>query len=345
MPESIFLMRWSAKRGPVVQGSYPPETELKKDFLIDILGSIIQEEEERTEGFYPITLEGKDIISYYSGEELQQVFGIVLKEAEREQEYRGGLVQATARILKKGGSISTSEEWSNLWSWIVNYPDMSREHRIRDAFRDASMNIILSIMAESGILTMDELVDRAGIRTTLSRDVITTYAHILEALGLLETHWDEEALEERVYMIRDLLYYREKPQNHEKISKNIPQYRKNVNNYLEKYNREMIWKEDRETLPQLLSQPSTYNLLQRFENQGLIKKTNLEEGSIEESNKLLQRKIIEEDQEYFYFFTTPKLDLIFPKFTISRVLARARDEELSRNDVIDYLQTLRDSYL
>lgn len=90
MPEAIFLMRWSPKRGPVVQGSYPPGAELGKDFLIDVLGSIIQEEEERLEGFYPVTLEGRDVISYYSGEELNQVFGIVLGREESEREYRGG---------------------------------------------------------------------------------------------------------------------------------------------------------------------------------------------------------------------------------------------------------------
>lgn len=345
MPEAIFLMRWSAKRGPVVQGSHPPDAELEKDFLIDILGSIIQEEEERLEGFYPVTLEGKDVVNYYSGEELNQVFGIILESGETEREFRGGLVQATARILKKGGSIATSEEWANLWDWIKRYPHMDREEKIQDAFKDPAMDDILSIMAESGLLTIDELVDRAGIRTGLSRDVITTYAHILEALGILETHWDEEALEERVYMIRDLLYYRKKPEDLEDISNKIPGYKERVNSYLEKYKREMLWKEDRKTFPQLLGQPRMYELLEEFTEKGVIKRGQMTGDSKDQINKLVDHKIIDKTDEYFYYFTVPVLELIFPKYTISQVLGRARDEELSKEEVLDFLHTVEESYL
>lgn len=345
MPKAIFLMKWSAKRGPVVQGSYPPENPLEKNFLIDVLGSIIQEEEERIEGFYPITLEGRNVISYYSGEELNQVFGILLESEENEKTYRGGLVQATARILKKGGSISTTEEWEELWNWIVAYPDMSREHRIRDAFSDPSMNTILSIMAESGVLTIDELTDRAGIRTGLSRDVVTTYVHILEALGILETHWDEEALEERVYMLRDLLYYRKKPETFGKIKKKVPKYNEKLNTYLKKYKRDMTWKEDRKEIPQLLSQPGVYKVIERVRENGVVDRQRVNNEISETANRLVKKKILGETDDQFYLFTLPTLKLVFPKYTISRVLARARDEELSKEEVLEFLRTLRESYL
>ncbi|NIU82549.1 MAG: hypothetical protein GWN64_03515 [Candidatus Thorarchaeota archaeon] len=329
----------------MVQGSYPPGAELGKEFLIDVLGSIIQEEEERLEGFYPVTLEGRDVISYYSGEELNQVFGIILGRGESEREYRGGLVQATARILKRGGSISTTDEWGNLWNWVKTYPKMSREYRITDAFRDPSMDTILSISAENGLLTMDELVDRAGLRTDLSRDVITTYVHILEALGLLETHWDEAALEERVYMVRDLLYYRKKPEQYKEIAEFIPGYEERFNSFIEKYKRDMRWKDDKEVLPGLLTRPGIYDVLERFEREGVISRSEVTEDFASKARQLVEWQLAGETDDYFYYLAAPSLELIFPKYTISRVLARARDEEITKNEVIEYLNTLKESYL
>lgn len=346
MPKAVFLMRWTAKRGPVIQGSYPPEADLEKDFLIDVLGSIIQEEEERREGFYPITLEGKDVVTYYSGEELNQVFGILLEEGERGEEYRGGLVQATVRILKKGGSISTTEEWKELWDWIRAYPDMTREQRIGDAFKDPAMNEILSIITDNGILTIGEMVDRTRIRLpSLSRDVITTYVHILEALGILETQWNEEALEERVQMLRDVIFYRKKPEQYEKIASQISGYEEDFSSYVEKYKRERIWEQDREILPGFLSRPEMYELLKRFRTKGVLEKAEVSESYDNVVGRLLEENILGETDTYFYLFTTPTLDLLFPRYTISRVFAQARDGTLSKEEVLNFLDTVKGSYL
>lgn len=346
MPKAVFLMRWTAKRGPVVQGSYPSEADLEKDFLIDVLGSIIQEEEERREGFYPITLEGKDVVTYYSGEELNQVFGILLEEEERGEEYRGGLVQATVRILKKGGSISTTEEWKRLWDWVKAYPDMTREQRIGDAFKDPAMNEILSIITDNGILTMGEMVDRTQIRLpSLSRDVITTYVHILEALDILETQWDDEALEEQVQILRDVIFYRKKPERYEKIVNRIPGYEEDFSSYVEKYKRERMWEQDREVLPDLLRHPEVYKLLKRFRKKGILEKAEITGSYDNVVGKLLEENILGETNAFYYLFTTPTLDLLFPRYTISRVFAKARDGTLSKEKVLDFLDTLKGSYL
>lgn len=222
---------------------------------------------------------------------------------------------------------------------------MSREYRITDAFRDPSMDTILSISAENGLLTMDELVDRAGLRTDLSRDVITTYVHILEALGLLETHWDEAALEERVYMVRDLLYYRKKPEQYKEITEFIPGYEERFKSFIEKYKRDMRWKEDKEVLPDLLTRPGIYDVLERFEREGAISRSEVPEDFASKARQLVEWQLVGETDDYFYYFAAPSLELIFPKYTISRVLARARDEEITKNEVLEYLNTLKESYL
>lgn len=345
-PKAVFLMKWTAKRGPVIQGSYPPDAEIEKNFLIDVLGSIIQEGEERREGFYPITLEGKDVVTYYSGQERNQVFGILLEEREQGKDYRGGIVQATVRVLKKGGTISTTSEWKDLWNWITAYPEMTRAQRIGDAFTDETIQEVFSLLEDNGILTREEVVDRTQISLPgLSRDVITTYIHILEALGILDAKWDEEALEERVQILRNVFFSRKKPENFEEIAGEIPQYKKEFASYLEKYKRERMWQRDQEILPEFLSKPEVYRLIERFRRQGVIPKEELPEELNEEIDRLIEVRILGETEEEVFLFISPTVDLLYPRYTISRVFANARDETLTKARVVEFLNTLKASYL
>mgnify|MGYP000312403668 CR=1 FL=1 len=157
--------------------------------------------EERREGFYEISVGGLNTVAYYSGQELNQIFGIVLDPEEESGPYRGGLVRVATKIFKLGeGVIETEEGWEELWKWITAYPNFTLEQRVAEVFRDEEAQRLLDILADTGIMTIDEVVDRMKLQFPgLLRDVILTYVHTFEALDIVATKFDEKALIERLY--------------------------------------------------------------------------------------------------------------------------------------------------
>lgn len=346
MPEMIFLMRWDPRVGPLVLGSYPVGEEMSKEFLLNVFGLIIQREEERLEGFYSVSYGGKNVVAYYSGQALNQVFGIVLQSGEDEEGFRGAMVRTAVSVFKKGEPPTSTEEWEHLWRWMNSYPQMNIEQRLGDAFRENEVKKLLSIMLESGVLTIDEVVD--NMRTyfpVLPRDIITTYVHFLEALGIVSTKWDEKALIERVYLLRDVLFYRKKPEKYEEIAKEVPEYEEKYKNFASRYY-EDLWESDQEALPELLGDPMSYSVIKIFREKGILEESDIpSEASEDLITRLLDLEIIGREGERYYLIADPSVRFVFPKYTISKVISRVRNEEINKDLAIEHLKIMRDSYL
>ncbi len=346
MPKNIFLMQWDPRRGPIVLGYYPQNTEgIDKDFLINVFGTVLQRE-ERLEGFYDVTYGGYDVITYYSGQELNQLFGVVLEEGEEKEGIRGGVVRAALTAFRRGEPPTTIEEWEELWERISAFPTMSLEERIADAFRDNETRKLLEIMLDSGIMVIDRLLD--NLKTAfpyLARDVLLTYVYLLEALGILETKWDEKALIERVYLLRDVVFIRRKPEKFGEISSAIDGYQAEYEKFVREY-QEGGWAQDQTILPELLGDPNIYGVIKIFREVGVMPEDEAQSrfGSTI-LKKLLDFDVLGKKDNKYYLFTDPTVKLLLPKYTFANVVRRLRDEELSKEVVLDYLKTVRSSYL
>jgi len=346
LPEIIFLMRWDPRRGPVILGFYPQENvSIEKDFLINVFGTIMQRE-ERLEGFYEVTYGGKDIITYYSGQELNQLFGTVLAQGEDKEGIRGGVVRAALVAFRRGEPPATLEEWKEIWDRITKFPMLTYEQRVADAFRDIEARKTLEVMLENGIIEMERLLDNLKASFPhLSRDVLLTYVYLLESLGILQTKWDEKALLQRVYLLRDVVFHRKKPEKFEEIAKEIEGYIESLEKYAREY-QEGIWETDQAILPEVLGDPATYDILAEFRERGTIPVDEAQSrGWTTIVEKLVNLEIIKEAGERYYLFTDPTVKLLLPKYTFSIVVRKLRDEELSKEIVLDYLRTVRASYL
>ena len=346
MPKNIFLMQWDPRRGPIVLGYYPENTEgIDKDFLINVFGMVLQRE-ERLEGFYDVTYGGYTVITYYSGQELNQLFGVVLDENEEKEGIRGGVVRAALTAFRRGEPPTTKEEWEELLERISAFPTMTLEERIADAFRDMESRRLLEIMLDSGIMDMDRLLD--NLKTSfpyLARDVLMTYVYLLAALGVLETKWDEKALIERVYLLRDVVFIRRKPEKFSEIASQISDYQSEYEKFVREY-QEGGWVQDQSILPEILGDPNTYGVVKIFRDQGVIKEDEAHSRfGTTTIKKLLDTDIIRKKDDRYYLFTDPTVKLLLPKYTFANVVKRLREEELSKEIVLDYLKTVRSSYL
>jgi len=350
MPEGIFLMRWDPRLGPEILGMHPPEAVITRDELVNIFGSLLLREEERREGFYSYQTLSEprlNVVAYYSGEELNQLFGIILREDEDMEAYRGGLVRVAIRMFKLGEiAIETEEKWSEIWQWIINYPTMTLEQRLGDIFQEAEARRLLDIMVERGISTIDDVVLAMKSEfPVLSRDVIVTYVHSLEALNIFATKWDEKALIERVYLLRDVLFHRKRPEKYNDITKEIRTYTSKWETFAQRYYNEG-WMNDKNVLPEILGNPEKYRVILEFRKRGVIHENEVNAvGWSDIVEDLRYLEIIDKEDEYYYLFSDPTVAYVFPRYTISSVVEKLRDGTFSKDLVMEYLRMLRDSYM
>lgn len=349
MPEGIFLMRWDPRLGPDILGMYPSEAMITRDELIEIFGSLLLHEEERKEGFYTFKTVGAsrlDVVAYYSGEELNQIFGIILSPGENPEDYRGGLVRLALKIFKLGEvTIDSEERWKETWSWLLNYPSMTLEQRLGDVFQDIESYKLLEILVEEGIATIDDVVLKMKTEfPTLLKDVIITYVHTLEALNIFSTKYDEKALVERVYLLRDILFHRRKPELFEKLSKDIPALKDKWEVFAKRYY-ENDWINDKEILPAILADANKYKVILELRRRGIIsvqEANSLGWGDI--INELRTHDIIDKYEDSYYLFSDPTVAYVFPRYAIARVIEKLKNGEIEKNLVIDYLKMLREAY-
>ncbi|MGQ4891376.1 MAG: hypothetical protein ACP6IP_02705 [Candidatus Njordarchaeia archaeon] len=351
MPRNIFLMQWDPRRGPLVLGYYTPSEEaaeaggIDKDFLINVFGMVLQRG-ERLEGFYDVTYQNYEIVTYYSGQELNQLFGVVLREGEDKKGIRGGVVRAALTAFRRGEPPVTEEEWRDLWDRISAFPTMSFEERLADAFRDDEARKLLEIMLDNGIMVVDRLLD--SLKTSfpfLPRDVLLTYVYLLEALGVLSTKWDEKALIERVYLLRDVVFYRRKPEKFDEIASAISDYSEEFERFAREY-QENGWVSDQALLPNVLGDPNQFQVIKAFRELGIMSENEVATRGITSIvEKLVSIDILRRKDDQYYLFSDPTVKLLLPKYTFANVVKRLRDEELTKDVVIDYLKTVRESYL
>ncbi len=340
-------MRWDPRRGPMLLGTYPVELSLSPDELVNVFGGLFLEEEERREGFYNISSGGRNILAYYSGVELNEIFGVILKSGENPNDYRGGLVRLALKIFKMGEEMLYSEEsWAEALNWITNYPSLTMEQRLADVFMDEEARTLLDLMVEEGILTLDEIVRRLrGIHPGVGRDVIASYVYTLEALNVLLTHYDEKALIERVYLLRDVAFIRRRPKAFDQIAKNIPGYVERWSEFVKRYyDRE--WIQDKNILPSILADVNTYKVLSEFRSRGIISEdeagTHGWDQIIEE--RLRPYEIVEKHEDKYYLFSDPTVTFVFPRYVIAKVMNKLKSGELEKKLVLEYLRVLRDAY-
>jgi len=349
MPEGVFLMRWDPRTGPEILGMYPSEMVITRDELLDIFGSLLLREEERREGFYTFRTMGTtqlDVVAYYSGQELNQIFGVILSPGEKADDYRGGLVRIALRTFKLGEiMIDTAERWESIWNWLLSYPTMTNEQRLGDVFRESESFKLLEILVESGIATIDDVVLKMKTEFPgLSRDVILTYVHTLEALDIFATKWDERALIEYVYLLRDVLFHRRKPEKSDEIAKEIPEYQDRWESFSKRYF-EGEWIQDKEILPKILGDPERYRVLVEFRNRGIINENEIAAlGWTDYVDEMRAYEILGKADDKYYLFSDPVVAYVFPKYTISKVVEKLKNEEVNKDIVLEYLKMMRESY-
>lgn len=353
MPETIFVSQWVSRGIPRLLASYPREN-LDPNLIIDIFGLIIREEEPR-EGFYIVRYpEGarfseeyaqRDFVCYFSGMELKQLVGLILEKGEEAELYRGALVRAALRLFKRGEIPTAIEEWKDIWSQMLAYTKMPIEQRLADIFRDLEAKIILSTMVEEGVLTIDELVRKARekISYPITRDLLIGYIHVLSALGILETRFDEKALMERVYLISDIVFYRKKPPKLEEVSKNFPLLKQMYSRLASEYI--SAWETEAEKIPELIGRSDTYEIIQRFRREGMIKKDDIPKIYQSIVETLRAENIIADIGGFYAMLFDPTYKLLFPKWTIAKFVEKSRENATARELLKTWLNILKEAYL
>ncbi len=353
---------------PRLLGSYPLGG-MEPDLFLDILGLIMREEmrekvrgelgererERLREGFYVVrypkdaifseTYSGRYFVCYFSGEELGQLVGIILNPDERPDPYRGALVRSALRLFRRREIPTTEEEWSALWNMILLYPNLPLEQRIADIFRDLEARVILSVMINEGVTTVDDLVRKVRERLSAptTRDLIISYIYVLSALGILEVRYDERALVERVYLISDVVFYRKKPPNFKDIVRKVPEYAQVYSDFVSEYL--ASWEVDMNVIPEVIGDPETYAFVERLRREGVINIYDISDEEKKIIEKLVDIRIVKIIGDNICLLSDPALKLLFPKWTIRGVLERAEKDEGFRDVVIAWLNVLREAYL
>ncbi len=354
IPETIFVSQWIARGVPRLLASYPQKN-LDPNLIIDVFGLILREEEEPREGFYIVEYPEeatfsrqyahRNFVCYFSGMELRQLVGLILEKGEDPEPYRGALVRVALRLFRRGEIPTAEEEWEEIWSQILAYTDMPIELRIADIFRDFEARMILSIMVEEGVLTLDELIRKARekISYPITRDLLISYVYVLSALGILEVRFDEKALIERVYLISDVVFYRRKPQKFDEIIKKFPSVKEIYIQYVSDYI--ATWEADAEKIPELLSNSEIYPLIQKFRQEGAIEESKLSPSDRAIAERLKEENILVKIDNTYVMLVDPAYKLLFPKWTIAKLVEKAKEDTTMRDLLKNWLNVLKEAYL
>jgi len=343
LPQGIFLFRWSAKRGILLLGKHPEDLEVDIDLLTDALGLRILR--ERRPGFFTSKVRGIKLVAYTSGPDAFTTFGISLSPKEDELTYRGPLVRLVTRWLKTGEMPASAEEWESVWKYIIEFPTLSLEQRLADAFVDAEARMAHGILVELGILPLTDFIDRLqGEFPDVTSDVLASFIYTLVGLGVFGSKYDPKAMIDWIFLLRDVVFYRAAPPNMKEIASRVSNFERDYKEFARNYV-EGAWEREQGLIPYIIMHSAAYKLLQEFRKKSILHRNEIPSELEDGLNLLLEHNIARESGDIYYLFTDIRCALLFPKYTIRRVLERVKEKEIDVKLALMYLEELKRSYL
>ncbi len=344
MPKVIFLMKWDARRGLHIVGQYPPDYELDKDMLLDFFGLALSRGDAKS--FSELEHRGERLVLYFTGITTKMAFGAIVKKGEDLGLVRGAMVRSVIDIIVKQELPTDIGGWKLLFDKISKYHEMTNEEKVGELFGDEFFSKVYEKIIDFGLIAYDELLEELGILTgTTEEDILRAYLEVMASLGIIQLHYDDETMKEYIYLLRDVIIVRKKPEMFDTISSTIDGYPEDYQQWVDEYMESKKWKEEKRDLATIFANPQIYSALKNMRKRGILPKGKIREIERVGLDYLIFIDVCRTNDKYIYMFTDVGVVLMFPRYSIHKCLERYASGILDKRIAKKYLETIKKSYL
>jgi len=343
MVKVVFLMGWDSRLGPRILGQYPPDFPLDREKLVDLFGLALRHGESAH--FSEVELRGEKTVIYFTGMQTRMSLGAIVDEDDNIGAVRGALTRIVLDIIVRGELPQLMESWKDVYDKVVLYETMSLEEKVGELFSDAFFRRIFNTLLEWGLIRYDMLLSSLNILSgTREEDLVRAYLEIMNSLQLIQLYYDEEAVREYIFLLRDVVILRKKPDLFDHIKKLVPDYKGSWEEYREAYLLDRRWMDEQGMLAQIFANPALYSLLKEFREKGILTAEELGER-VAYADYLENLGVCRKNVDKYYLFTDVVIALLFPKYSVHKALEKYSEGVFSQDEILRYLDALKKSYL
>lgn len=343
MVKVVFLMGWDSRMGPRVLGQYPTDYPLDKEKLIDLFGLALRHGESAH--FSEVELRGEKAVLYFTGMQTRMSLGAIMDEDDNIGTIRGALTRIVLDLIVRGQVPHSIDDWKRIYDKITLYGSMTLEEKVGELFSDMLFKRLFDTLLDWGLIRYDMLLSQLSVLAgSKDEDIIRAYLEIMNSLGLIQLYYDEEAVREYIFLLRDVAILRRKPELYDYIKKEIDDYEEKWEELKEEYLSQRLWMNEQEMLAQIFANPELYKLLMELRKRGVISIDELR-NEASHANFLENLKVFGKTDSKYYLLSDVVIALLFPRYSIHQALGKYSEDVFSKEEILKYLDTLKKSYL
>ncbi|MHA2183780.1 MAG: hypothetical protein ACXAAI_02185, partial [Promethearchaeota archaeon] len=210
MPVGLVIMRWDERAGTELLARYPEEIVLSDKVLMQVTST---HEYSGEVGMISLSVGSLNIASYYTGPEQGYYILLLLNLEDDADEFEGGLVEASRRILHNLENDSYLPLIPSIFQRISVYPFLNAEQRLANLYQDDIKRMIINRLRDEGVISKSELV--IWLRDQYNNAIVDIEPVLVDLIKqeIIKESSVKGVSSELLFLIHDIILMRIPPSN------------------------------------------------------------------------------------------------------------------------------------
>ncbi|MHA2048284.1 MAG: hypothetical protein ACW986_01590 [Promethearchaeota archaeon] len=356
MPVGLVIMRWDERAGTEVLAKYPEEIILSDKVLMQVTST---HEYSGETGMISLSVGSLNIASYYTGREQGYYILLLLNLEDDADEFEGGLVEASRRIMQNLEDNSFLPLMPSIFQRISVYPTLNTEQRLANLYQDEVKRMIINRLRDEGVLSKSELV--IWLRDQYKKGLIEVESVLVDLIKqeIIKETSVKSSSSELLFLIHDILLMRNPPSDliKDPSSKGLPphligDYKTECVRFFQSY---QPTEQDDLKILSVIMEPQVYTTLQLLRT-AIVTRNDLEKlrkKGVDDLDKVLKTlwdakmiQVFQDSQknEYYALISDIYLVSIFPKYVLNTIKANYEKKSKADQVLVEYINVLENIY-
>jgi hypothetical protein len=350
-------MRWDERAGTELLARYPEEIVLSDKVLMQVTST---HEYSGEVGMISLSVGSLNIASYYTGPEQGYYILLLLNLEDDADEFEGGLVEASRRILHNLENDSYLPLIPSIFQRLSVYPSLNAEQRLANLYQDNIKRMIINRLRDEGVISKSELV--IWLRDQYKKGIFDVEPVLVDLIKqeVIKESSVKSVSSELLFLIHDILLMRIPPSNliKDPSSKGLPShlienYKSECAKFFQSY---QPTEQDDWNILNIIMEPEVYTTLQLLRS-AIVTMNDLEKlrkKGVNNLDKVLKTlwdaKMIQvfqdnHNNEYYALISDIYLDYIFPKYVLNTIKTNYENKSKADQVLVEYINVLENIYL
>jgi hypothetical protein len=356
-PLGLLVMKWDERIGTELLLKYPESLKITEKTLMQVYST---HEYSGEKGVINLTLGSWNILSYYTGPDLDYYIILFLELDDDPDLYEGAMADTAQVILQNISDDSYLQMIPSLFQRLSVYPSLSEEQHLFFFYQDDIKHMIIDILRNYGVITKSELIIWVKERELV--DIIDLESILADFIKreIIKVRSVKGIPSELIFLTKDIFMLRvppvklfDDPVNHGLPKQLANLYQTEVQKAFREYHPN---EKDTLSLLNILIDPEVYETLRLLRTAivTMMDFEKLKNKGVSDIYSVLRKlwdaqmvQILKDESgiEYYALLTDVHIDLIFPKYQLNLIKILNNQKSKSDKVLIQYLNILEETYL